>query len=139
MIRGIRPIRGSNSVGMFDSSSVLFVPSVVRVPPVFRGSAFDPNSRTVVGWVSGDRGVDSVRGPAMSTSTITRQILEKALVLAPAERAALVESLLASLDQPDARIDELWSAEAESRLKAFEEGRMAAIPADEVFAEFDVQ
>ena len=40
-------------------------------------------------------------------STVTKQILEKALVLPAAERADLVESLLASLDQPDARIDEL--------------------------------
>ncbi len=46
-------------------------------------------------------------------STIVKQILEKALVLSEAERAALVESLLASLDQPDARIDELWAKEAE--------------------------
>ena len=64
-------------------------------------------------------------------ATIARQILEQAMGLLPSERAALVESLLASLDQPDARIDELWSVEAENRLKAFEEGRMAAIPADE--------
>jgi putative addiction module component (TIGR02574 family) len=70
-------------------------------------------------------------------STITHEILEKALVLSPAERAALVESLLASLDQPDARIDELWSREAENRLKTFDEGRMEAIPANLVFAEFD--
>ena len=33
-------------------------------------------------------------------STVTLQILEKALVLSPVERAALIESLLASLDQP---------------------------------------
>ena len=39
-------------------------------------------------------------------STITRRILEQALVLSATERAALVDSLLASLDQPDARIDE---------------------------------
>ena len=70
-------------------------------------------------------------------STITRQILEKALVLSATERAALVESLLASLDQPDARIDELWAKEAERRLADFEAGQMQAIPADQVFQEFD--
>ncbi|MGA7499210.1 MAG: addiction module protein [Isosphaeraceae bacterium] len=69
-------------------------------------------------------------------STIAKQILEKALVLSAAERAALVESLLASLDQPDARIDELWAKEAEDRLAAFEAGRMKAYPADQVFQEF---
>ena len=69
-------------------------------------------------------------------STITRQILEKALVLPAAERADLVESLLTSLDQPDARIDELWAKEAEDRLAAYEAGRMMAYPADQVFQEF---
>jgi hypothetical protein len=47
-------------------------------------------------------------------STVTRQILEQALVLSAAERADLVESLLASLDQPDAWIDELWAKEAKT-------------------------
>ena len=69
-------------------------------------------------------------------STITKQILEKALVLPPAERADLIESLLASLDQPDARIDELWAKEAEDRLAAFEAGQTKAYSADEVFQEF---
>ncbi len=69
-------------------------------------------------------------------STITQQILEKALVLPPAERADLVESLLASLDQPDARIDELWAREAEDRLAAFEAGQTKAYSVDEVFQEF---
>ena len=69
-------------------------------------------------------------------STITKQILENALVLPAAERADLVESLLASLDQPDARIDEFWAREAEDRLAASEAGRTKAYPADEVFQEF---
>jgi len=69
-------------------------------------------------------------------STIAKQILEKALVLSAAERGDLVESLLASLDKPDARIDELWAKEAENRLAAFEAGRMKACPADQVFQEF---
>ncbi|MGO9597587.1 MAG: addiction module protein [Isosphaeraceae bacterium] len=68
-------------------------------------------------------------------STATKQILEQALVLSAAERADLVESLLASLDRPDARIDELWAKEAEDRLNVFEAGQMKAYPADEVFRE----
>jgi putative addiction module component (TIGR02574 family) len=91
----------------------------------------------------GDRGYDelseSIRSIEIGNpfmSTITRQILEKALVLSAAERADLVESLLASLDQPDPRIDELWAKEAEHRLAAYEAGRMEAYPADEVFEEF---
>ena len=65
------------------------------------------------------------------------QILQSALALPDVDRAAIVESLLTSLDQPDAVIDESWAAEAEERLVAFDTGRMKAIPAAEVFKEFD--
>lgn len=70
-------------------------------------------------------------------SMITSQILEQALVLSAAERAALVDALLASLDQPDAKIDELWAAESERRLEQSEAGTMQAIPAEQVFQEFE--
>jgi putative addiction module component (TIGR02574 family) len=66
----------------------------------------------------------------------TKQVLEIALALPAIDRAAIVESLLTSLDQPDASIDEIWAEEAEKRLAAFDAGQMKAIPADEVFQEF---
>jgi putative addiction module component (TIGR02574 family) len=67
----------------------------------------------------------------------TRQILENALALPPVERAAIIESLLSSLDQPDVCIDDIWAEEAERRIAAHDAGHMKAIPADEVFQEFD--
>jgi putative addiction module component (TIGR02574 family) len=69
--------------------------------------------------------------------TDTQQILQSALALPDVDRAAIVESLLASLDQPDAVIDESWAAEAEERLAAFDAGRMKSNSAAEVFKEFD--
>jgi putative addiction module component (TIGR02574 family) len=64
------------------------------------------------------------------------QILKDALSLQPAERAELVDRLLASLDLPtQEKIDELWAQEAEDRLNSFEQGEMKAIPAEEVFGE----
>ena len=63
------------------------------------------------------------------------QILQDALSHPAVDRAAIAESLISSLDRPDPRIDELWAAEAESRLAAFDAGQMAAIPAEDVFAE----
>jgi putative addiction module component (TIGR02574 family) len=66
-----------------------------------------------------------------------KQILKDALTLPAVERAALAEELLSSLDRPDSTIDELWSKEAEDRLAAFEAGEMKAIPAEDVFAEFE--
>ncbi len=64
-----------------------------------------------------------------------KQILQCALALPDVERAAIVESLLASLDRPEAIIDESWAEEAEKRLAAFDAGRIKAIPAAEVFEE----
>jgi putative addiction module component (TIGR02574 family) len=66
-----------------------------------------------------------------------KHILESALALSDVDRAVIAESLLASLDHPDAVIDECWAAEAEERLAAFSPGRMKAIPADQVLKELD--
>lgn len=63
----------------------------------------------------------------------TKSVFEEALALPLLDRAALVEKLLASLDQPDLAIDELWAREAEDRIDAFEAGEMEAIPAEDVF------
>jgi hypothetical protein len=40
-------------------------------------------------------------------ATDTKQVLETVLALPAIDRAAIVESLLASLDQPDASIDQI--------------------------------
>jgi putative addiction module component (TIGR02574 family) len=70
------------------------------------------------------------------TERATR-ILTEALSLPAAERASMVERLLSSLEPPDPGRDELWAKEAEDRVAAFEAGRIAAIPAETVFAELD--
>jgi putative addiction module component (TIGR02574 family) len=72
-----------------------------------------------------------------SMSIDAQQILENALALPAIDRAAIVESLLSSLDYPDARIDDVWAEEAEKRIAAYDAGQMQAIPAEEVFKEFD--
>ena len=66
------------------------------------------------------------------------QILAEALKLPPVERAELVENLLSSFEFRSRKaIDTLWAQEAEDRIDAFERGEMAAIPAEQVFAEID--
>lgn len=64
-----------------------------------------------------------------------RNILREALRLPANDRAALVEQLAASLDQPDPVIDALWLKEAESRLTAYRAGKLEAIDAEDVFAD----
>ena len=72
---------------------------------------------------------------AASTETLLRQALE----LPANDRAALIEGLILSLDQPDPAIDALWLKEAESRLAAYRSGELDAIDADQVFAELGRQ
>jgi putative addiction module component (TIGR02574 family) len=69
--------------------------------------------------------------------TDTQQVLAIALALPAVDRAAIVESLLASLGHPDSDIDKSWAVEAEERLAAFDAGQMKAVPADEVFRELE--
>lgn len=59
--------------------------------------------------------------------TVPNKILKEALTLKPEQKAELVDKLLSSLDQPDSEIDELWAKEAESRIDAYEQGRIKAV------------
>jgi len=64
----------------------------------------------------------------------SRRILTEALTFTPMERAELVEELLASFDFPTrAAVDAAWRREADDRVRAYEQGAMTAIAADEVF------
>lgn len=65
------------------------------------------------------------------------QILEDALQLPHTDRAGVVERLLASLDRPDTQIDALWAQEVESRIAAYDAGRVTAYDTEEVFADLE--
>ena len=64
------------------------------------------------------------------------EILKAALTLKPVEKAEVVDKLLRSLDHPDSEIDQLWAAEAESRIDAYEQGRIKAISLEQVLARY---
>ncbi len=66
-------------------------------------------------------------------------VLDQALRLSPNDRAALVESLISSLDRPDPTLDDEWLKEAEDRLAAYHSGELAAVDAEQVFAELGKQ
>lgn len=58
-------------------------------------------------------------------------VLERALGLDPVERAELIEALFRSFDTSgDRRTDARWAAEAESRIEAFEAGKLSADSAE---------
>ena len=68
-------------------------------------------------------------------SASAENLLRQALQLHPNDRAALVEGLITSLDNPDPELDALWLKEAESRMAAYRAGELSGIDADDVFAE----
>jgi putative addiction module component (TIGR02574 family) len=60
----------------------------------------------------------------------------EALKLDPDARARLAATLLESLEEPPGtEIEALWYDEAERRDRELDEGRVTAIPAEEVLAE----
>ena len=59
--------------------------------------------------------------------------------LSPSERIELVDSILASLDEPDPNIDRLWAREAEDRLAAYRRGEIKTVPLQEVLAKYRVK
>lgn len=62
------------------------------------------------------------------------QILQEALSLSSEERAELVDKLASSLDSAAReKIDALWAREAEDRLNAYDEGKIKAVSAKDVF------
>ena len=64
------------------------------------------------------------------------KILEDALGLPALEKSEIIEKLIMSLDQPDPEMDALWKKEVESRLDAFQEGKMASISVKEAFRKY---
>lgn len=63
----------------------------------------------------------------------TADVIEQALSLKASDRYLLLEMLHHSLDKPDPEIDRVWQEEALRRVKAYDEGRLGAIPMEEVF------
>ena len=65
----------------------------------------------------------------------TENIFKDALNLAPVERAELIERLFQSFDRTqDHRVDAAWATEIESRINGYDEGKIKASPAEDVFA-----
>jgi putative addiction module component (TIGR02574 family) len=70
----------------------------------------------------------------------TETLFQAALALPPENRAALAEKLLDSLTAEDqAAIDAAWVEEAERRLQAFAQGKVKALPGDEVMQSLSIR
>jgi putative addiction module component (TIGR02574 family) len=65
-----------------------------------------------------------------------KKLSAQARKLSTSERIDLVDSILASLDEPDPNIDQLWAKEAEERLAAYSRGEIKAVSLQEVLAKY---
>ncbi|MDO8446414.1 MAG: addiction module protein [Deltaproteobacteria bacterium] len=63
----------------------------------------------------------------------TKKLISEALHLKPAERFIVIEALIKSLDMPNPEIEAAWAEEAEKRLAAYKEGRLATISFEDMF------
>ena len=62
------------------------------------------------------------------------EISKEALELPPGSKVLLAEQLIESIGAPERqRIEALWAEEIERRLQEFDEGKVQAIPGEEVF------
>ena len=66
----------------------------------------------------------------------TKELIDVALRLSPAERFAVIDGLLHSFDRPDPELDRIWIEEAERRLTVYRSGQVKDIPAKDVIGEF---
>jgi len=69
-------------------------------------------------------------------SSETQEILDRALRLPATDKAHIANELLASLDQPDESIDELWRKEVEDRVAAYKAGALKSVSLAEVLAKY---
>ena len=63
-----------------------------------------------------------------------KEIIQEAESLPVEERAKVVDSLLRSLNPPNAEIDRQWAAVAKRRLAELRSGSVKPVPGDAVFA-----
>ena len=68
--------------------------------------------------------------------SIPKKFLEEALTLSPADKAELVDCILASLDASDKEIDQLWMGEVENRIDGYERGEIKTLKIEEVLQKF---
>ncbi len=67
-------------------------------------------------------------------SSTSQKVLSEALTLSPTDRAELVEQLLSSFEQPtNTSIDQLWIAESEERIEAYNRGELSSKSINDIF------
>ncbi|GAB6057869.1 addiction module protein [Desulfonatronum parangueonense] len=63
-------------------------------------------------------------------------IFNEALSLKPSEKVQLIELLISALDESDKDTAQLWSKEAESRVDAYDQGKICAVSLQKVLQKY---
>lgn len=63
----------------------------------------------------------------------TKELIEEISSLPVEDRVLVADSVLRSLNPPEAEIDKKWAKEARKRLDELRSGKVVAIPGEEVF------
>jgi len=75
-----------------------------------------------------------IRKVEVSVTATADNLLRDAMTLTPMDRAALIDALLQSFDtKPDEVHADAWKAEAESRIDAFDAGKLSDDSAEAMF------
>ena len=64
------------------------------------------------------------------------QIFTEISPLKPLDKLQLIEKILNSLNQPNTSIEEIWANEAESRVKAYDNGLVSVVNEEDVFKKY---
>jgi len=68
--------------------------------------------------------------------TQKEKLLKEAMVLPVQEKSELIERLIESLDKPDPVIDKLWKKETESRIDAYDDGKLSSVTVQEAISKY---
>jgi len=63
----------------------------------------------------------------------TKELIEEISSLPVEDRVLVADSVLRSLNPPEAEIDKKWANEAQKRLNELRNGKVEAIPCEKVF------
>lgn len=63
----------------------------------------------------------------------TKELIEEISSLPVEDRILVADSVLRSLNPPEAEIDKKWAKEAQKRLNELRSGKVEAIPGEKVF------
>jgi putative addiction module component (TIGR02574 family) len=64
------------------------------------------------------------------------EIYENTLNLNSIQKAELIDKLISDLDVPDKEIDKLWIDEVESRIDAYDQGKIKTITLEKVLEKY---